>query len=252
MNSVLASKEIVVSTEGDRTTITLDRPHVGNALSPSLVESLDDAFTKAISDGARLVVFRGAGKHLCTGFDLGDLESCSDGDLLLRFVKIEQFLQKVYRSPVTTAAVGTGRIFGAGADLFAACDRRIGFPDAGFAFPGSGFGVVLGTRRLGLRIGHDAARRTLLEGKTIPVSRAAELGLVTDQCDDAGLSELLDEILRFATRLSSETVAALHSMTVARDDAADLAALVNSASTPGLKTRIADYRRSLAAERRGT
>ena len=45
-------------------------------------------------------------------------------------------------------AVATGRAWGAGADLFASCDIRACTPDASFRFPGTAFGIVLGTRRL--------------------------------------------------------------------------------------------------------
>ncbi|MFX8308781.1 enoyl-CoA hydratase-related protein, partial [Acinetobacter baumannii] len=91
----------------------------------------------------------------------------SEGDLLLRFVRIEALLQRVHGAGVATLAVATGRTWGAGADLFAACDRRLAFADASFAFPGSGFGLVLGTARLAGRIGDAAARRLLLDGSVI-------------------------------------------------------------------------------------
>src|SRR3954465_10141982 len=106
-------------------TLSLNRPDRGNALGPELVEALAEAFDRAVAHGARLIVLRGEGRHFCTGFDLTDLESLSDGDLLLRVVRIEALLQCIHAAPVTTLAVATGRTFGAGADLFAACDRRI-------------------------------------------------------------------------------------------------------------------------------
>jgi enoyl-CoA hydratase/carnithine racemase len=226
--------------------ITLNRPHIGNALNPDMVSALNTAFDEALQNGARLIIFRGSGKHMCTGFDLGDVETCTDGDLLLRFVRIEQLLQKIFRSPVMTVAIGSGRVYGAGADLFACCDRRIGLPEASFAFPGSGFGLVLGTRRLAERIGRDAARRMLIAGNVIPATEAAGVGLVTDFCDAADLGKLLMEIAAEASRLPAPTVAALHAVTSLSDDETDLAALVQSASYPGLKDRIKTYRQAIA------
>ena len=41
----------------------------------------------------RLLVLRGNGKNLSAGFDFGGVEAQSEGDLLLRFVRIEQLLQ---------------------------------------------------------------------------------------------------------------------------------------------------------------
>jgi enoyl-CoA hydratase len=249
MNARSESPQVNMVVENGCARILLNRPQVGNALNPSMVDDLGRAVDGANEAGVRLIVFEGAGKHMCTGFDLSDLDSCSDGDLLLRFVRIEHLLKKIYCSPVMTAAIGSGRVYGAGADLFAACDRRVGFPDTSFAFPGSGFGLVLGTRRLAARIGNDVARRILLEGAELPVERAAQIGLVTDHCDNSKLQELLASIAAAASRLEPTTVAALRAKTISRDDDADLAALVNSASRPGLKERIAAYRQKAMSER---
>jgi enoyl-CoA hydratase len=105
--------------------LTLNCPAKGNALSASMVAAIDTAFDHAIAGGARLIVIDGTGRHLCTGFDLSDLNEESDADLLLRFVNLEMLLRKVYDAPIATLAIGRGRVFGAGADLFAACDHRI-------------------------------------------------------------------------------------------------------------------------------
>ena len=78
-----------------------------------------------------------------------------------------------------TVAVASGRTLGAGADLFAACDRRIALTGASFAFPGPGFGLVLGTGRLAALLGRDAARHVLLSGAELPAEAALEAGLAT-------------------------------------------------------------------------
>jgi enoyl-CoA hydratase len=222
--------------------ITLNRPNTGNALNSELALALSDSFDTALRDGMRLIVLRGAGRHFCTGFDLGDIGNSSDGDLLLRFVRIEQLLQRVYRSPVMTVAIGSGRVYGAGADLFAACDRRIALPGSTYAFPGPAFGLVLGTRRLGARIGSDVARRLLIDGRVLSDTEASELALATDRCEFASLEKMLGNFAKDSTRLSAETISSLHDATCLRDDNADLAALVNSASIPGLADRILVYR----------
>ena len=68
-------------------TLTLDRPEVGNALGPALVEALLAETTRVLQDEAlHTLVFRATGKHFCTGLDLCGLESLSDGDLLQRLV----------------------------------------------------------------------------------------------------------------------------------------------------------------------
>jgi enoyl-CoA hydratase len=238
---------LVVERAGAVATLRLDRAEKGNALSPELVETLDAALDEAVAEGARLVVLRGAGRHFCTGFDLSDLASLSDGDLLLRFVRIELLLQKLHALPVTTLAIGSGRTFGAGADLFAACDHRLALEGASFAFPGPAFGLALGTARLAGRIGETAARALLLAGREVPATEALSLGLATAVVGDP--APLIEAAATAAARLDAATVALLHARTRRADDAADLAALVRSAAGPGLKTRIEAYRAQAMAKR---
>ena len=241
----------LASRDGEVAVLRLNRPERGNALGPELVEALGEAFEDALAGGARLVVLRGEGRHFCTGFDLTDLDSLSDGDLLLRVVRIEALLQRIHAAPVATMAIATGRIFGAGADLFAACDRRVAAPDALFAFPGPAFGLVLGTARLAALVGRDRARDILLSGRELPAEAALAASLATVLLPPEEIGPEIARTAEAAARLDPATVAALHRRTARAEDDADLAALVRSAARPGLKQRIIDYRAQVAARRKG-
>jgi len=138
------------------------------------------ALDLVLNDGStHTILLSGSGRHFCTGFDLGTLDEASDADLLARLISIEQLLDRLWRAPVRTAAVASGRCWGAGADLVAVCDQRIVTPDASFRFPGAGFGIVLGSRRLALRVGLDQARRLISQGETLDAAGALQEGLVT-------------------------------------------------------------------------
>jgi len=228
---------VAATADGPAWTLTLARPERGNALGDALVDGLHAALDAALAAGARLVILRGEGRNFCTGLDLSDLDAASEGDLALRIIRIEILLQRIAALGVTTACVAQGRVFGAGADLFAACDHRIALPGAAFAFPGPGFGLVLGTARLAALVGDGAARRLLLDGAPVPAEAALRLGLATAAGEAA-----LDAARTAATRLDAETVATLHARTRRADDAGDLAALARSVARPGLKARIAAYR----------
>jgi enoyl-CoA hydratase/carnithine racemase len=160
--------------------LILDRPAVGNALSAELVDAMHAALDQVLNDGStHTILLSGSGRHFCTGFDLGTLDAASDAELLARLISIEQLLDRLWRAPVRTAAVASGRCWGAGADLLAVCDQRIVTPDASFRFPGAGFGIVLGSRRLALRVGLDQARRLISQGETLDAAGALQAGLVT-------------------------------------------------------------------------
>jgi len=136
-----------------------------NALSPDLVEALLNEITTATD--IRLCVIKAEGRNFCAGFDLSDIDGLSDGDLLLRFTRIETLLQAVHHAPFPVIAFAQGHVIGAGADLFAACWQRIAAPNAKFRFPGWQFELALGTRRLTRLVGTDNARDLLIDTKTI-------------------------------------------------------------------------------------
>jgi enoyl-CoA hydratase/carnithine racemase len=222
-------------------TITLQRAARGNALAGELVEHLLDALPRAWDDpSVHTVMLRGEGKHFCTGFDLDGLDQQSDGDLLQRFVRIELLLALVWHAPVRTVAIAAGRTWGAGADLVAACDIRIACAATRFRFPGAGFGIVLGTRRLAQRVGEDVARRWVTEGTEVPAQQARDAGLITDIVEPDDRDVWFAENIT-APKAERATVASLRSASRVDARDADLAALVRSAAVPGLRQRIADY-----------
>lgn len=222
-------------------TLTLNRANRGNALAASLVEEMLSALSEACDDPAVLmIVLRGVGKHFCTGFDLSDLERQSDGDLLLRFVRIEMLLASLWHAPKRTVAVASGRTWGAGADLVAACDIRVGDAGTRFRFPGAGFGIVLGTRRLAVRVGEDLARRWVTEATEVSAELALKSGLITELVEP---SEQPDRIASLRSEMSVEAsvVAGIHRASRVDLRDTDLAHLVRSAAQPGLRERIERY-----------
>ena len=223
-------------------TLTMNRPERGNALSAELVEALLEALRAAMADDAvHTTVLRGAGRHFCTGLDLSDLDQTSDGELLWRLVRIEMLLSLVWHAPKRTVAVAQGRAWGAGADLLAACEQRVVLPGATLRFPGAQFGIVLGTRRLALRMGSAAARAVVTEGGELSAPQALACGLATHEQEPAWS----------APRVDGDTAAALYAATRAAEGGdqrdADLAALVRSAAQPGLQARVRRYVASLKA-----
>lgn len=230
-------------TDGGVATLTLARPERGNALAADLVEALLAATDSALADAAvHTLVLRAEGPHFCTGLDLSTLAESSDGDLLLRLVRIETLLSRLWQAPLRTVALAQGRCWGAGADLFAVCEQRHAAEGTSFRFPGAQFGIVLGTRRLAERVGVDNARRVVTEGLEWSAAQALAAGLVTT----VGLQ---DAMTWPAPRVDAATAAALRCATRSDFADADLAALVRSAARPGLKERITAYRERLRASR---
>ncbi len=224
------------------THLTLNRPHKANALSASLVEALLNSVEYAYTDGTRLLILDGNGNNFCAGFDFTGYLEAAEGDLVLRFIRIEHLLQQLHHAPFTTLALAHGRNFGAGADMVCACNLRIAAPDATFCMPGLRFGVVLGVRRLAGRIGADFARAMLATGSTVAADEALRIGFITRVAAQSEWPALIAATRKDVEVLTLAATARLNEQTVAETRAADMAALVQSASVPGLKERMRMFR----------
>ncbi|MBM3343076.1 MAG: enoyl-CoA hydratase/isomerase family protein [Betaproteobacteria bacterium] len=236
------SDELIRKHDGNLTRLTLHRPTKANALSATLVEALLDAVDYAYTDGTRLLVLEGAGNHFCAGFDFNGYQEQSEGDLALRFIRIETLLQAIHHAPFETLALAHGRIFGAGADLVAACGQRIAAPGTSFRMPGLRFGVVLGTRHLTHRVGADHARSILGESRAFGSDEALSINFITTIAEAAQWNDIVQSALAHATALTPAAAAALYRQTTPDTRAEDMTALARSVSVPGIKERIRLYR----------
>ena len=237
----MADAPLLVDRDDGFTKLTLNRPEKLNAFDSDLVEAMLSAFEQAAADGTRLVSLQGAGRGFSAGFDVSALEAQSDGDLALRFIRLEQLLQTVYHAPFATLALVHGPCWGAAADLVIACSRRIAASCAKFRMPGLRFGVVLGTRRLAERVGSDAARDILETSRTLAAEDAFRMGLLTGLRDVADWPDVMTAAREEALVLPAFSQKALFRLTRTNTCDADMAALARSVAVPGLRDRIVQY-----------
>lgn len=228
--------------DDDILSITLNRSERGNSLDTQTVEDLLDALEQAKVRSCAVMILNGAGRNFCTGFDLSDLDTVSDPDLLHRFVRIELLLQSLYHAPFPIVVLAKGRSFGAGVDIVCACSDRIATPDAQFRMPGWRFDLALGTRRLAGRIGADRARAILRDAAEFSARDALAWGMLTELAEESAWPATVRAAHAKWSAISATARQHLLALTACDTRAADLADLVRSASRPGLRQRIADYR----------
>src|SRR5690606_30156469 len=92
-----------------------------------------------------------------------------------------------------------GYCMGGGMELALACDLRFAAPDAVFALPETGLGLIPGgggTQRLGAVVGPGRALDLLLTGDRVDARRAFDIGLITRMADSA--DSLLAEVTALA------------------------------------------------------
>jgi enoyl-CoA hydratase len=199
-----------LAVEGGVATVTLSRPGRANALTGAMVDELLDRLAEAEAAGCRVLELRSGEPQFCAGFDL-DPDRESTADLAWRFLRIGLLLERVRATPMLTVAVVSGAAVGAGADLAAACDVRVGTVRASFRFPGSAFGVVLGTRRLAALVGESTAVRLASTGEKVGAEQALACGLLDALCAPEEVDDLVASISGPAGQRDPAVLAALKS-----------------------------------------
>jgi enoyl-CoA hydratase len=158
--------------------ITIDRPHVRNAVDGTTARALAAALD--LLDGRPdlvIGVLTGAGGTFSAGMDL---KAYAAGDTPVipgrGFGGLTRFQR---RTPLIAAVEGWA--LGGGTEMALACDLIVAAENATFGLPEVTHGLVPpegGLVRLPERLPHNIALEVLLTGAPLPASRAEQLGLV--------------------------------------------------------------------------
>jgi enoyl-CoA hydratase len=232
--------DLVVRRNGALKRLTLSRPGKRNALSGDLVDALSAEIEASKSDGTGVLSIEGAGMNFSAGFDFSESGGLSDGDIALRFIRIELLLSSIANASFATLAFAHGATFGAAADLFAACQLRYAAPGTTFRMPGLSFGVALGTRRLARLVGADRARSILLDAGPFTAEEAVQWGFVSHICDRSDFDGAVDR-LAGSIALDDYARSTLLGIVASGNQDQDLAELVRTLARPGLKDRLQGY-----------
>jgi enoyl-CoA hydratase len=175
---------IQITVDGSVATITLDRPHRRNALTPAALTDLEATIERCDAPAIHL---RGAGPAFCAGADLGVVADL-DSDEAHEFARSGQRVANaIETSPAVVIAGIDGPARGGGVELALACDLRVATPEATFAETGVKlglFGAWGGAHRLPDVVGTGNALDLALSGRTTDAGEALRIGLVSRVVDD--------------------------------------------------------------------
>ncbi|NOJ92662.1 enoyl-CoA hydratase/isomerase family protein [Corallococcus coralloides] len=171
--------------EGGVRVLTVSNPSRRNALDDALLARLDAALEPAAHVRALLV--RGQGGHFCAGYDLTHLGP-PGADGRLPDDPLVACLLKLERHPAPSVALVQGGAVGAGFDLAASCDFRVGAPGAFFLMPPARLGIVYspeGLARAVRLVGLSRAKQLFLTARRLPAAEALAWGLLDECPEDA-------------------------------------------------------------------
>jgi len=135
-----------ISRKGPRTTITLSRPEVHNALDPVLLGALTEAFQRTTREpDVRVVVLAADGPSFCAGADLRWMRAAVGASLednRRDAAQLADLLGTIVTCPKPVIARVHGAVLGGGMGLVAACDLAVARPDATFGLTEVRLGLV--------------------------------------------------------------------------------------------------------------
>ena len=196
--------------------ITLDRPPL-NILDIAMMESLDAALARALSE-SDFVIFQGAGvKAFCAGADIADHAPKRVEKMLTAFHAV---FRRLASADCLTIAAVVGYCLGGGMELATFCDFVLATESAEFGQPEIKLGCFPPVAMVTLPrlIGMQAAAYLILTGQQISAREAHRLGLVTGVVPDHELPVAVDALLKelralspSVLRLTRKTLTRLHS-----------------------------------------
>jgi enoyl-CoA hydratase len=208
MNDV--SEELLQERDGPVVTLTLNRPGVMNALSPTLLEALCRAFRDLQADASvRAVILTGSGRAFCAGLDLKVLSE-SDSGLGAFAIHADNDLEaaiSAFDRPLIIAVNGVAAT--GGFELALMGDILIAGASARFADTHCRVGLAPGwglSQKLARIIGPSRAKEAHFSGNFISAEQADRWGLVSRVVPDDALLQECRQLAADIAEAKPETV----------------------------------------------
>jgi enoyl-CoA hydratase/carnithine racemase len=204
---------LVVEVEGRIGRVTMNRPEKLNALSRQLMSEIVElgAWLKLRED-IRVMIFSGAGRSFCAGFDLNDFSHASAGESPRQAADLGRLATNALTDvPQLTIAAVQGHCVGGGVVFVAACDLRVATTETTFTIPEVDLGIPLawgGIPRLVREIGPALTKELVLTCRPFGADEAKSIGFINQVVASGDLETTVSEL---AENLASKTLYSLHS-----------------------------------------
>lgn len=179
--------DLLVSQDGPVATITLSRPHKGNAISMEMAEGLINNVKKVENDpSVRVIVLTGSGETFCTGMDLHITPEMATHENMSRRASIGVAMyETLYHCKKPIVARIHGPALGGGWGLVFASDLRIATRKSYFWIPDVKRGIVpaIISCYIVREIGPLLAKDLMLGARKISADEAYKLGILTAVVD---------------------------------------------------------------------
>jgi enoyl-CoA hydratase/carnithine racemase len=166
--------------------VRLNRPTKRNALDSATLATFNELLDELAAYDAlcALVISTTNVDALCAGADVA--ESLDEAGGVARMAAFTRMYAAIDAFPVPVIAVCVGNCVGAGAEIVAGADLRVGGDNLKLAWAGARLGVPVGPARLAPLIGVSRAKDLVLTGRVVGMDEARDLGLLHRTAPAAG------------------------------------------------------------------
>jgi enoyl-CoA hydratase/carnithine racemase len=184
--------------------LRINRPEKRNALDTATLRLLNAALAELSQDPdlRAVVVSTTSTTALCAGADVGEPLDAAAG--VARMEAFAELYRHLDEAPVPTIAVCVGNCVGAGAEIVAGCDLRVGGDNLQLAWAGARLGVPVGPARLTQLVGLARAKDLVYTGRPIGADEAASYGLLQRSAPaadaEAAAIDLATDLVRQSAR----------------------------------------------------
>jgi enoyl-CoA hydratase/carnithine racemase len=180
----------------DIAVVRLNRPDKRNALDSATLALFNDVLDGLAADDAlrALVISTTNTRALCAGADIGETLDHDGG--VARMAAFTRMYAAIDAFPVPVIAVCVGNCVGAGAEIVAGADLRVGGDNLRLAWAGARLGVPVGPARLAPLIGVSRAKDLVYTGRVVDDAGADALGLLHRRAPAAAAEGVALELAR--------------------------------------------------------
>lgn len=201
--------DILATSDGAVTTLTLNRPDRLNALTPAMLDDLRAAMAQAVADGARALVLTGAGRAFSSGADLAAEGGMPDDLGALLDAHYNPLARAMADLPVPLVTAVNGPAVGAGMGFALSGDIVLAARSAYFMLAFANIGLVpdAGASWVVARaVGRARAMELALLGERVMAEQALAMGLINRVVED---QDVLAEAQALAAKLAAGPTLAL-------------------------------------------
>ncbi|RYY49133.1 MAG: enoyl-CoA hydratase [Chitinophagaceae bacterium] len=197
---------LLLATDNNICTITINRPDKLNALNKDVFNDLDKAIDEVnANDSIKAMIITGSGaKAFVAGADITEFEGLNKQQAMDLAKRGQDVFFKIENNPKPIVAAVNGFALGGGCELAMACHFRLASENAKFGQPEVNLGLIPGyggTQRLTQLVGKGRSMELLMSAKMIDANEAYRIGLVNTVTT---AETLLEETTKILTLINSK------------------------------------------------